>query len=147
MSRNTKIKIYRTIILLVVEYGCETWSLTIRKEPRLRVFENRVLRTMFEPKRGEIIGGLRKLHNDELHNLPSSPDIIRMIKSRRMRWAWHVARMGEEMKSYRFLAGKPDGKRPLGRRTRGWEDSIKIDPREIGWGGMDWINMVQDRDH
>jgi hypothetical protein len=83
-----------TIILPVVLYGCETWSLTLREEHRLRVFENRVLRRIFGPKRDEVTWGWRKLHNDELHNLYSSPSIIRMIKSRRMRWAWHIARMG-----------------------------------------------------
>jgi hypothetical protein len=83
-----------TIILPVVLYGCETWSLTLREEHRLRVFENRVLRRMFGPKRDEVTGEWRKLHNEELHNLFSSPDIIRQVKSRRMRWAGHVARMG-----------------------------------------------------
>jgi hypothetical protein len=88
------IRIYKTIILPVVLCGCETWSLTIREEHRLRVFENRVLRRIFGPKRDEVTGGRRKLHNEDLHNLYSSPSIIRMIKSRRMRWAMHVARMG-----------------------------------------------------
>jgi hypothetical protein len=91
---NVKVKIYKTIILPVVLYGCETWSLTLREEHRLRVFENRVLR-IFRPKRDEVTGECRKLHNGELRNLYSSPDIIRQIKSRRMRWAVHVARMGE----------------------------------------------------
>jgi hypothetical protein len=90
-SRNVKVKIYKTIILLAVLYGCETWSLTLREEPRLRVFENRVLRRIFGPKRDEVTGEWRKLHNEELHNLYSSPDIIRQIKSRQMRWAGHVA--------------------------------------------------------
>jgi hypothetical protein len=94
LSRNVKVKIYRTIILPVVLYGCETWSLTLREQHRLRMFENRVLR-IFGPKRDEVMGEWRKLHNGELHNLYSSPDIIRQIKSRRMRWAGHVARMGE----------------------------------------------------
>jgi hypothetical protein len=91
-----KIRTYKTIILPVVLYGYKTWSLTLREEHRLRVFENRVLRTIFGPKRDEVIGGWRKLHNEELHNLYSSPStsIIRMIKSRRIRWAGHVARMG-----------------------------------------------------
>jgi hypothetical protein len=80
----------------VVLYGCETWSLTLREEHRLKVFGNRVLRRIFGPKRDEVTRGWRKLHNEELHNLYSSPSIIRMIKSRRMRWAWHVARMGGE---------------------------------------------------
>jgi hypothetical protein len=80
----------------VVLYGCETWSLTLREEHRLRVFENRMPRRIFGPKRDEVTGGWGKLHNEELHNLYSSPSIITMIKSRRMRWTWHVARMGEE---------------------------------------------------
>jgi hypothetical protein len=100
LCRNVKVKIYTTIILPVVLYGCETWSLTLREEHRLRVFENRVLRRMFRPKRDEVTGEWRKLHNEELHNLYSSPDIIRQVKSRRMRWAGHVARMGEERKVY-----------------------------------------------
>jgi hypothetical protein len=93
-SRNAKIKIYKTIILPVVLYGCETLSLTLREEHRLRVFENRVLRRIFGPKRDEVTGGWIKLHNEELHGLYSSPSIVRVIKARRMRWAGHVARMG-----------------------------------------------------
>jgi hypothetical protein len=99
----------------VVLYGCETWSLTLKEEYRLRVFENRVLRRIFGPKRDEVTGGWRKLHNEDLHNLYPSPSIIRVIKSRRMRWAGHAARMGERRDAYRILMGKPDGKRPLGR--------------------------------
>jgi hypothetical protein len=94
LSKNLKIRIYRTIILPVVLYGCETWSLTLREDHRLRVFENRVLRRIFGPKRDEVTGEWRKLHNKELHDLYSSPSIIRIIKSRRMRWAGHVSRMG-----------------------------------------------------
>jgi hypothetical protein len=102
------------------------------------VFDNRVLRRIFGPKGDEVTGQWRKLHNGELHNLYSSPDIIRQIKSRRMRWAGHVARMGEGRNVYRVLVGKPKGKRPLGRPRRRWEDRIKTDLREIGWGcGVD----------
>jgi hypothetical protein len=101
LSRNVKVKIYKTIILPVVLYGCETWSLTLREEHRLRVFGNRVLRGIFGPKRDEVTGEWRQLHSGELHNLHSSPDIIRQIKSRRMRWAGHVARMGEGRNVYR----------------------------------------------
>jgi hypothetical protein len=90
--------------------------------------------------------GWRKLHNEELHNLYSSPSIIRIIKSRRMRLAGHVARMGETRNAYRILVGKPEGKRPLGRPRRRWVDNIKMDLREIGWNGMDWIELAQDRD-
>jgi hypothetical protein len=118
LSRNLKVKIYKTIILPVVLYGCETWSLTLREKHRLRVFENRVLRRIFGPMKDEVTGEWRKLHNGELHNLYSSPDIVRQIKSRRMRWAGHVARMGEGRNVYRVLVGKPEGKRPLERQRR-----------------------------
>jgi hypothetical protein len=114
LSRNIKVKIYKTIILPIVLYGCETWSLTLWEEHRLRVFENRVLRRIFLPKRDEVTREWRKLHNEELHNLYSSPDIIRQVKSRRMRWVGHVARVGEERKVYKVLVGKSEGKRPLG---------------------------------
>jgi len=111
LSKNLKIKIYRTIILPVVLYGCETWSLTLREERRLRVFENRVLRKVFEPKRDEVTGELRKLHNEELNDLYSLPNtcIVRVVKSRQMRWAGHVARMGEDRGVHRVLVGKPEG--------------------------------------
>jgi hypothetical protein len=93
------------------------------------------------------MGEWRKFHNEELHNLYSSPDIIRQVKSRRMRWVGHVARMGEEKrKVYKVLVGKPEGKRPLGRPRRRWEDGFRMDLREIGFGGMDWIRLTQDRD-
>jgi hypothetical protein len=93
-----------------------------------------------------VTGEWRKLHNEELHNLYSSPDIIRQVKSRRMRWAVHVARSGEERKVYMVLVGKPEGKRPLGRPRRRWEDGIRMDLRDIGLGGVDWIRLSQDRD-
>jgi hypothetical protein len=109
------------------------------------MFENRVLRRIFGSKRNEVTGEWRKLHIEELHNLYSSPDIIRQVKSRRMRWAGHVARMGEERKVYNVLVGKPEGKRPLGRPRRRWEDGIRTDLREIGLGGVDWIRLAQDR--
>jgi hypothetical protein len=102
LSRNVKVKIYKTIIIPVVLYGCETWSVTLREEHRLRAFENRVMRRIFGPKRDEVTGEWRKLHNKELHNLYSSPDIIKQVKSRRLWWAGHVARMGEERKCTRF---------------------------------------------
>jgi hypothetical protein len=141
-----KIKTYKTTILPVVLCRCETWSLTLREEHRLRVFENRVLRRIFGPKRGEVTGGWRKLHNEELHGFYSSPSIVRVIKARRMRWAGHVARMGEMRGSYNILVGRPEGRRPLGRPRRRWEDNIKMDLKEIGFGDVDWIHWAQDRD-
>jgi hypothetical protein len=97
-----------------------------------------MLRRIFGPKRDEVTGGWRKLHNEEVHNLYSSPSIIRMVKSRRIRWAGHVARMGRKKKNaYRILVGKSEGKRPLGRPRRRWVDNIKMDHREIGWSGLD----------
>jgi hypothetical protein len=121
----------------MVLYGCETCSFTLREENRLRVFESRVLRRIFGPKRNEVTGEWRKLYNEELHILYSSPNIIRQIKSRRMRWAGHVSRMEEERNVYRALMGKPQGKRPLGRRRYRWEDEIRmgecrLDPVGIG---------------
>jgi hypothetical protein len=115
LSKNLKIRIYETIILPVVLHGNETWFLTLTEEHRLRVFENRVLRRIFGPKRDEVMGGWRKLYNEELHDLYSLPSIIRMIKSGRMKWAGYVARMWEKRNVYRLLVGKPEGKRPLGR--------------------------------
>jgi hypothetical protein len=108
LSRNVNAKIYKTIILPVVLYGCETWSLTLREEHRLMVSENRVLRRIFGPKRDEVTGDWRNLRNEELHILYSSPNIIRQIKSRRLRWAGHVACKGEEMYVYKVLMGKPE---------------------------------------
>jgi hypothetical protein len=141
-----KIKIYKTVILPVVLYGCETWSLALGEEHRLRVFENRVLRKIFVPKREED-GSWSKLHNDELHSLCSSPNIVRVIKSRRMRWAGHVALMGEGKGVYRVLVGRPEGKRPLGRPRRRWEDNIKLDLTEMGIDGTNWIRLSKNRVH
>jgi hypothetical protein len=106
LSKNLKIEIYRTIILPVVLYVCETWSLTLREERKLRVFENRVLRKVFKPKKDEVTGEWRKLHNEELNDLYSLPNIVRVVKSRRMRWAGHVARIGENRGVHRVLIGK-----------------------------------------
>jgi hypothetical protein len=116
----------------------------LREEHRLRVFENRVLRRIFGPKREEN-GSWRKLHNYELHSPYSSLNTVRVIKSRRMRWAGHVARMEEGRGVYRVLVGKPEGKRPLGRPRRRWEDNINLDLREIGINGANWIRLAQDR--
>ena len=129
----------------VVLYEYETWSLTLREERRLRVFENRVLRRVFGPKRDEVTGEWRKLHNEELRNL-YLPNIVRVVRSRRMRWAWHVARMGEGRGVHRVLVGQPEVKRPLGRPRRRWEDNIKMDLQEMGWGCGDWMELAQDRD-
>jgi hypothetical protein len=127
LPRNVEVKIHKTIILPVVLYECKTWSLTLREEQRLRVFENTVLRRIFGPRRDEVKGEWRKLHNEELHILYSSPNIIRQSKSSTMRWVGHVANMGEERKVYRVLVGKPEGKRPLRR------------PRVGGRMGSEWI--------
>jgi hypothetical protein len=110
------------------------------------VFENRFLRRIFGPKRDEVTGEWRKLHSEELHSLYSAPDIISQVKSKGMRWAGHVTHKGEERKVYKGLVGKPEGKRPLGRPRRRWEDGIRMDLREIGLGGVDWIRLAQDRD-
>ena len=117
LSKNLNIIIYKTIILPVVLYGCETWSLTLRKGRRPRIFKNRILRGIFGPKRNEN-GEWRRLNNEELHNLYRSPNIGRVIKSRRLRWAGHVARMEEGRSAFEILTDKPTGKRPSGRPRR-----------------------------
>jgi hypothetical protein len=144
LSKNSNIKTYRTIVLPVVLYGCETWSLTLRKERRLRVFENRVLRRVFGPKRDEVTGEWRKLNDEKLNDLYSLPNIVRLVKSRRMRWAGHVARMGEDRGVHRMLVGKPAGKRPLGRRRRRWKGNMKMDFQEVRGGrgtGWSWLRV------
>jgi hypothetical protein len=141
LSENVKIRIYKNSFLPLALYGCETWSLTLREEHRLRVFENRVLRRIFEPKRDEVTGGWRKLRNEELHNLYSSSSIIRMMTLRRVRWAGHVARMREKRNAYKILVGKSKGKRPLGRSRIKWVDN------EIAWNDMDWIDLAQGRNY
>jgi len=110
------------------------------------VFENRVLRRIFGPKRDEVTGEWRKLHNEELSDLYSLSNILRVVKSKRLRWAGHVARMGEGRGMYRVLVGKPEGKRPLGRPRRRWEDNIKMDLKEVGGGFGDWMELAQKRD-
>ena len=117
-------------------YGCETWSLTLREEHRLRVFENKVLRKIFGAKKEKL----------QLHALYSSPNIIRSLKSRRLRWAGHVARIEQSRNAYRVLVGKPEGKRPLGRPRRRWEDNIRMDLREVGCDPGEWIDLAEDRD-
>jgi hypothetical protein len=115
-------------------------------EYRLRVFEKRVLRRIFGLKGDDAAGEWRKLRNEELHDLYSSPSIIIIIKSMRVRWAGHVARMGEKRNMYRLLVGKPEGRRPLGRPRRRWVDNVRMGLLELGWGDMDWIGVVQGRD-
>ena len=109
------------------------------------MFENKVLRRVFGPKRGEVTGEWRKLHKEELSDLYSLPNIVWVLKSRKMRWAGHVVRMGEERGVHRFLVGKPEGKRPLGRTRRRLEDNIKMDLQEVGGSG-DWMELAQDKD-
>ena len=110
------------------------------------MFENRVFRRIFGPKRDEITREWRKLHTEDVNDLYSSPNIVQVIKSGRMRWAGHVAHMGEKRCIYRLLVGKPEGKRPLGRPRCGWEDNIKMDLQEVGCGVMDWIKLAKDRE-
>jgi hypothetical protein len=121
--------------LPVVLNGCETWSLTSKEENKLKVFENRVPRRIFGPKRDEVVGGWRKLHNEQLHSLYCLPNM--MINSRRMSWTWHAAHMGEQGNAYRIFVRKLKGKEPLGRPRSRREDNIKIDLKEISWCGMD----------
>jgi len=133
----------------VVLYGCEIWSLTLREERRLRVFENRVLRRVFGPKRDEVTREWRKLHNEELRDLYSLPNIVRVVKSRRMRWAGHVAHIGEGRVVHRVLVGKPEGKRTLGRPRRRWRIILrwifgKWEGVEAGWS---WLRIGTDDGH
>jgi hypothetical protein len=111
----------------------------------MRVFENRVLRSVFGPKRDEVTGEWRKLHIEELNDVYSLPNIVRVVKSRRIRWVGHVARMGEDRGVHRVLVGKPEGKRPLGRQRHRLEDNIKIDLQEVGGGHGDWMELAEDR--
>ena len=110
------------------------------------MFENRVLRSVFGPKRDEVIGEWRKLHNEGLNDPYSLSNIVQVVKSRRLRWVGHVARMGEDRGVHRVLVGKPEGKRPLGIPRRRWEDNIKMDLQEVGGGRGDWMELAQDRD-
>jgi hypothetical protein len=138
LSKNIKNRIYRIITLPDVLYGCETLSLTLREVRRLRVFENRVLRRIFEPRKDEVAGEWRTLHIEELNDLYSSSNIIRMIKWRRIRWAGHVARIKERY--IEGFGGKPEGRRSFGRPRRRWEDNTKMDLQEVGWWA--WVGLI-----
>jgi hypothetical protein len=126
LPKNVKIRIYNIIILPMVLYGCQTSSLTLREEYSLRVFEKRVPRRLFGAKRDEVTGSLRKLHNEEFHNLYPPPSIIRMRNSKRMRWAGNIARIDEQSNAYRILMGNQEGKRRLRRPRHRWMDNIKM---------------------
>jgi hypothetical protein len=129
----------------VVLYGCETWPLTLKKEHGLKAFENRMLRRIFGPKRDEVTGEWRKLHNEELRDLYSSLSIIKILKPGRMTWAAHVARIGKNGNAYRIFVGRPEGKIALGRPRRRWVDNIRMELGEVRWGDVDCIGLAQDR--
>jgi len=142
-SRHLYIDIYICIYIYIYIY---VYTCILREERKLRVFENMVLRRIFGPRRDEVKGEWSRLHNEELNDLCSSPNIVRVIKSRKMRWVGHVARLGEKREVYRVLVGKPEGKRPMGKPRRKWADNIRMDLQEVGCGYMDWIGLAQDRD-
>ena len=146
VAKRLKIKIYRIIILPVILYGYETWLLTMREERRLGMFENSVLRRIFGRKREKVTREWRKLHKEELNNLYSSPHIVQVIKSRRMRWLGHVVHMGKKRGIYRILVGKPEQKRLLRRPRHRGVNNIKLELQEGGCGGTDWIELAQCRD-
>jgi hypothetical protein len=137
LCKDLKNRIYKATVLPAVLYGCETWCLTLREEHRTRVFENRVLRRIFGPKRDEVTEGWGKRHNGQLHNLHCS--------SRRMRWAGHVARMGRKRNTCRTLVGPLEENRPVGRPSRTRADNIKMDVKGLGWFSMEWIYLAQCR--
>ena len=147
ISFDASLVLYIIIIIIIIMYGCmygcETWSLTLREERRLRVFENRVLRRVFGPKRDEVTGEWRKLHNEDLNDLYSSHNIVRAIKLR-MRLVGHVARMGDSRRVYNVLVGKPQGKKPLGRPVRRWDDNIRwiFTKWDVWvWTGLIWLRI------
>jgi hypothetical protein len=144
--RSEQIRIHKTIILPVVLYEGETWFLSLREEHKMGMFVGRVLRRILGSRTHEVKGGWRKLHNKELHNLCSSPSIIRMFKSRSIRWRGHVAQMGEERNAYKILVGKPEEKRPLRKPRHSCMYNIKLDLGVIGWAGLDRDHLAQHRD-
>jgi hypothetical protein len=146
LSKNLKIKTYKTIILPFVLYGGKTWSLTLREENRWTVYKNRVLWRMFGPNWEEVVEGWSIMDKVGRHNLYTSPNISRVIKSRRIRWAGHVALMGAMRNIYSILVGKLEGESPFGRPRRRWEDNITMDLKETGWECVDWIHLVLDKD-
>jgi len=140
-----KLKIYRTVILPVILYGCESWSTTLAVEHTLRVFENKVLRKVYGPKRDEMTGEWRRLHNKELHGLYDSPDIVKIIKSETTKVGRPCCSDGEKRRLYSILVGRPDGKRPLGRPGRRFEDNIRRDLREVGVRDENLLDIAQDK--
>ena len=141
----SSVKIHRNLIFPAVLYGSKTWSLTLMEESRPRANENRLLRRLFEPKRDEVTGEWRELHNEELNDLYCSPNIVRVIRSGRVCWVGLVARIGERRVVLRVLVGKPERKRPLRTPGRIWEDNIKMDLQDVKRGVKNWIDLVQDR--
>jgi hypothetical protein len=139
-----KVSLHKTVTLPIGLCGCETWTLRVREEYKLSVFENGMLRRIFAPNSDGVTGGCRNLHNVELHKLYISPSIIGIIKSRRNKWAGHVARMGEKLIVYRFLVRKPEEKKPLERMRRRWKNNILMDLSELGLSVVDWIGLPQD---
>jgi len=142
--KNVKIKMSRTVILSIVLCGCEALSLTMRRKQRLRVFEDRVLRKIYGPKGDEVTGKWRRMGDEEICVLYSIPNIIRVIKSRRMRWAGHVACMEHRIGAHRVSVGRLERKRPLGSARYRWENNIKIDLQEVEYEGMDSIDLARE---
>jgi hypothetical protein len=146
LCTDTKTDIDKTVVFPLVFHGCESWPVTFSEDCGLMAFKNRVLSGMLGTKKEEVTGGWTELYNVEHHTLYFSPNIFRVIKSRRMRWVGHVAHMVYKRYEYRIFIGKPEGRRPLGRSGNWWEDNIKVDLEEIQWEDVDWIYLAKDRD-